>query len=277
MFRRFFLTAAAAVAVGLIAPATSQAAFASNFQMRIQRLDPTLGTVIGTLDLDTGVGTDAGDRTLTDNLTSADLNPAANHMLIAQTNAFGIPATGTDGLTVSVTSNRQDEVDHALLNEVNTTVTNNTGSIVRLRVTVTSAFQLPAGNPLNIVGSTVYNSVGTSGLSFYNDGAGGNPEGGFWVFHDTAATPFSQAATDFNVTTPTTSVQSGANSFARAGDYSVTLVMDFTLAAGGSVDGLTGTARIDAAPAPAGLILAATALPFVGLLRRRLRGAAPTV
>ena len=55
------------------------------------------------------------------------------------------------------------------------------------------------------------------------------------------------------------------------GDYSITNVINVSgLGAGQTVGNLSIESTV-VAPAPAGLILAATALPFVGLLRRRLR------
>jgi len=56
--------------------------------------------------------------------------------------------------------------------------------------------------------------------------------------------------------------------FTRGAQYSLASVIDITLAANKAAQVTTSASVV--APAPGGLILAATALPFVGLLRRRL-------
>jgi hypothetical protein len=53
--------------------------------------------------------------------------------------------------------------------------------------------------------------------------------------------------------------------------YFITQDFGITLAGLNQTFGASASGTITAVPAPAGLILAATALPFVGLLRRRLR------
>jgi hypothetical protein len=90
------------------------------------------------------------------------------------------------------------------------------------------------------------------------------------------------------VTTPTgTQIGSGAGGIGASGVIALSDVqtdslttapysLNFTLTATTSCTGfngldLDGSLQIRPVPAPAGLILAATALPFVGLLRRRLR------
>ncbi|AMV27741.1 hypothetical protein VT84_25290 [Gemmata sp. SH-PL17] len=52
--------------------------------------------------------------------------------------------------------------------------------------------------------------------------------------------------------------------------YSLKQVFTVTLGSGGSAN-FSGSGSVNAAPAPAGLVMLATALPFAGLLRRRLR------
>ncbi|MBP3960486.1 hypothetical protein J8F10_35115 [Gemmata sp. G18] len=52
--------------------------------------------------------------------------------------------------------------------------------------------------------------------------------------------------------------------------YSLSQVFTVTLGSGGSAN-FSGTGSVNAAPAPAGLVMLATVLPFAGMLRRRLR------
>jgi hypothetical protein len=263
--RKFFMAVVAAAVAGLLGPASARAGFV----VRIERLDVTTGTVLNTLD---GNGAVAGSPDVQDkvaspsaNPDSIDFDPSKGNIAINADDKLGVV-----GLQLSITSDSHHDVANALLNQVETTAANHTGVAQRIRVTVSDTdYNGPSqsANPLFLIGSTVFNNVGTTGLSFASNG-------GFSGYGNLSNLEFDQSGVSISVSTPTKDSQTVQTTWNRGpGPFSLTMVMDFTLATDGSVKGLTGTVNVvPAVPAPATAILALAGAPLFGVfgwMRRR--------
>jgi len=244
MFRKLFLTAAVAVAVGVLSPSAARADF-------ILKLSD--GTNTSTVDLTTGT-------TLTGTATASGLFGAHlavftvtfdNYSITSQVASNNLPGSATDGkLSVS-----------------NTLVTNNNATTGNLTISVTaSGYSGPTPQAsLNGVYSGSYIVGADSGSKVQE------------------AAYYGASGTDFDTSGP---VVQSTNAFTNSGvgtvglgnatnnPYSLTDVITLTgIAAGGnnSLNTAGMSADVMNAPAPSGLILAATVVPFFGLLRRRMR------
>jgi len=74
-----------------------------------------------------------------------------------------------------------------------------------------------------------------------------------------------------NSSTPNFGAQGFSNFGPTGGSYPVQMVVTITLAGGATFNGSAGATITATTPAPAGVVLVASVLPFVALLRRRLR------
>lgn len=144
----------------------------------------------------------------------------------------------------------------------------------RILVTDTSFFMSPGVNNLALLTSALNNltrnsgSVGTisnvSFKSYVNYGAGGNNEFGGTSVN---ATPGGSVSQSGNVTIPGSS--SSGYVLIDGGPFSFSNELTFTIS-GGVVNFSFTTDSALSTPAPAGLVLALTALPLLGLGRRFL-------
>lgn len=256
MFRRKFLTAAIVAAVALLAsPAVSQAGFA----VRIERLSAG-GAVLDSL---TVYNEDPND--------GAPAPLGANSILFADTSLFGIT-----GLDFTVTATRTESGLLSILTENNATVLNTSGSAHRLRVSSTSTYDLPNGQPnLELEARTSFLSA-NAGLTF--------PNIGYRAYFDKNGDDFGTDVPITTVTAPSAVAMGGGGVIADPGvTWALTQTLDFTVLNNGTVVQLDGTILVtptsDAptldVPAPAGLIMALGVVPFFGVLRRRLRKTEP--
>jgi len=211
-------------------------------------------------------------------LQEAGVNGGAITMVASGTDfqAFGIAFSGTYG-DFDVTSFSGSSDNDGTLSDLlqsTTSVKNanhlNSGTRTLTLYVTQSNYTLPAGTPLRVesgMGGSVNN--GTLGLT-----------GIFQAFADKNNNPY--GLTDFsngpqNATANLTSFDTGSHTglFARiAGNqYSITTVVTFTLSAGGKA-GFQSHANVSPTPAPAGLVLALTGVPFLGLgawIRRKVK------
>lgn len=266
--RRLRFTGAIAVLTALVAPPRAEAGFA----VRVDRLNVTTNAVEATLDGDSAGGQQNlfRDKTGTSNLTSNDTEATEGAIRIQS----GANALGITGLSISVNADSYHNVLSSLLSQVESSVSYvaTSGGPVRLRITVTDTgyFGPPmAANPLDVNTSTSW-ATGTSGIS-----------------NASFKTYFSSAGTEFDMSGPSvTSTPSGTGDWdymqvtRGANPFGLTMVMEFTLARSGRVANLSGSAEVTSptaiAPAPSVVMMAAGALPFLGLIRRSLRRFEPT-
>jgi len=242
MFRsKFLLTAVVAVAAALAAPARSDAAYSITFS-------ETGGPSVTIADNQAGTGPPF--------ITIAnfgDLNPVSG--TIATTGKLG---DFTTALTAT-SSNSADNVTPAHLSFSEVIITNTSALAKTLTITITDTGFVAPENVQKILDSRLGATALSGSSSFVTlknsiNGVDGDllkvtaPMG-----NDTAINePFA----------------------ATSGMYTVTMVVTITLSGHGSYVG-TGDAFITPTPAPAGLVMLASALPFAGLLRLRRRGAKP--
>jgi hypothetical protein len=263
--RRFFLAAALAAAVGLVGPPTARAAFTVTLQQTagspaVSGANPvTVADTAGSLSFPLPP---AG--------TIFDTSTTEGHIVLGQSQgAFAFPSSAVTFGAFSLTFNGQrssDEGGALVIGSTGptiTTVTNMSSTTATLVITLQEdAFALPAG-PASL---GVTNSLTVLGIT--------GPTGNFSL---SSTSTVQNNTSPFNPVTVGTSLSGGPGGtsntviFERNGGGSYTAIHTFTLTldAGASVQFQGQTAV--ATPAPPGLILAATALPFAGLLRRRLR------
>jgi hypothetical protein len=249
MFRRsFFCVALLGALAALATPTESQA----DFKVKIEAYGK---------DGSGNYTVSKGSTTLTDGDSDGSIS-------LSNTNLFALGSGATTGLNLSVvaTSNRtESNASPAQIQDVTATVRNRTNQDLKLVVTVTdTGFTIPNGpNPM-----TMISTLGTSGTSGF--GATGTFQSGVDVdnqeFAMDAAT--STQAIGFPVAS---SEQTRSLQFNRSGAYSMTNQFVLYLPNSmGNAASLTGTTEVYAAPAPSGLVALVTAVPFFGLLRRRM-------
>jgi len=267
MFRRLLLTPTAAVVIALVAPGTSRADF-----------DVTLQVATGTNTYDTATFdvSASGQVTVSGNYNPNNLhyNPGTFSVSPGSGNTTNLVIVGLslDGYSIvatSAASNQPGTLTQASLDTSGFGVTNTNvnqkafGGQNSVTLTISDG---PYQNPLgpttmvsNLTGSIGQGNSGIvlSGGATYKD-SNGNVVG--------SATPASYTLT---------SNSPGTNGYSNV----INSTNGFTLTNSITVSGLT-TGELNnialsttlSTPAPSGLILAATMVPFFGLLRRRLRG-----
>jgi len=252
MFRPRFLMAAFVAAIAALAgPSTSRAAFTVTIEsggsgpLTITD-NQTVGTVVsgGYIDTDTS----------STNPNEIDVKSSQGGAL----NGFTFSIAGLSNSPGNIVLN-QGVVSSSVI-----TLTNGNSTAGRFSISIFSdGFTIPGAGQLYL--STIVASV--TGLSIADFGA-----------LLTQSEVYSTASSATTVSTNSNGyysigggfpIQSGPVAFTSNGTYSNELVVDLYVP--GSATVKLQIDSVVSAPAPAGLILAATGLPFFGLLRRRLR------
>jgi len=146
-------------------------------------------------------------------------------------------------------------------------ITNTTGSTQTLHIYLSQTnYTQPTGNPLRV----------ESGMSGTNNTGTVNPANVFQAWLDASNTLLGMPGVgnglqSANVTGTTWDTGSAVGNFARAGMYSLTSEVNLVMSAGAVINFSNHVNVTNATPAPAGLVLVASMLPFVAVLRRRLR------
>jgi hypothetical protein len=296
MFRRCFLTAAAAVAIALVAPSTSKADFTVTLQgltggqqisgnilsvtnSSTLGLLPPFGNPGGTVGNLAGItGTGSGANLAIGFPSLSFTTPVGNAVGLAGTTPFS-GSSDPAGVYVGASFSQSQSVSTAsVISTSNIYVVNNTSGTETITLTVLGNFTLPgsAGSTLSVLDKLTdlgfQSFTGTAptssdSISFF--GTADSPPDG----------PVSSGTLSF---TGADIVGSTFNnfSFADNGAYSLQQTVTITLAAG---DAVSFQARMDdsvvTAPAPNGFIMGLAGIPFLGLglLRRRMGRAVPTV
>lgn len=272
MFRSRFLLAA--VVVALIAPAASQAAFTMTLNQTAGAAAPTVGnnTPFVITDL-AGPITAPAAGTIFDSsgvIPTTSTNGFGQITLATSNGSSSLPNNGATfgAFFITFTGDRGSSASGSnVIGTTNSTIVSNSSSAsATLVLTLTEDnFTLPTSlgvynvkNTLAILsftGSTV--GALLSSASTVSD----NPTG------NTAT--ISNSFTSSQINTPQTAA--ATTQWTRtASNYTVSHTVTLTLAASASINFQART-DVTPAPAPAGLIMLAGALPFAGLLRRRLR------
>jgi hypothetical protein len=193
---------------------------------------------------------------------------AANFTAVSFTGNFGATGIGGSEFTVNVhgASSDNGSVLSDLLSST-TSVTNNSAATHTLRLFATqNDYTLPAGSPLHME-SGLGGSVNTPTVTL---------TGIFQAWIDQANALLGQPATGTNglqnavLNGTTFDTGSAEGNFARSGNYSLTSVANFQLTAGAKAN-FSDHVNVTSVgvPAPAGIVLALTGLPFLTWLRRR--------
>jgi hypothetical protein len=154
-----------------------------------------------------------------------------------------------------------------------TSVTNNNGSTHTLHLWVTETdYTLPAGTQLSVE-SGLGGSVSTGTLTMSNIyQAWADKNNGLF-----GTTDFSNGLQTATANNSTFDTGSAVGTFTRgAGNYSVTSEANFTMSAGATAN-FSAHVKLSPTPAPAGLVLALSGLPLLGIAcwRRRRKGSEP--
>jgi hypothetical protein len=268
---RFLLTAVLAVAGGVLAPATSRAAFL----LKITASGSISPFQLDLTGADTGfpVGiTGGGSYTLgTDPFNNRTVSGTFGNYTFQLTATNNVPGTSPNGPgTLVLTS---------------VTINHNTSTTAdAISISLTGTGYTNPTSPLRAF-STAFGEAPPSG-----GGVAGNGTDVFTSIYDPNNNAFGVPGSTSNgsttslswTTTPTANQQSNNQSTNLIGAFTYSLTNTISITNAGSGRILTeGTATSNvanavAAPAPSGLILAAGALPFVGVLRRKFRAAPKT-
>jgi len=262
MLRRRFLIAVAVAATALLASATPSQA---SFKLKLQS-----GADIVTYDLTTATPTIiAGESTAsaTSSLSFGGLTSAG---------FFNLQFAGYSITTQSDTNNVPGTTQLGFLALNNFTITNTgdatgKGLVVSLTATDFTAPGEAKHRSMSSLYTAIFGLQATANSTIKLETAYDEDNGEFTSQGD--AEIYDQA----NFVAPVGSNSGGGASLPGGGTspstaYSLTDKITITgLAVGGSIGQADARAEITATPAPAGLILVATAVPFFGLLRRRMK------
>jgi hypothetical protein len=255
MFRRKFLMAAIIAGIATLAgPATSEAGF---------QVSAVVGGNSATITDNNSANLSAGT---TANVSDTD---GSSGLITTPTVLPGVPSGShfsVGGVEIGLTAFSSTSGSSALLSTTsNIVIFNNTAAAIVLVLTVSNEFTLPAGQDLILAQSLTIEK-------FFN-GTTARPDD---VPTSDSVFSVAHASLDATATGSLGSNTTGYNAnnwvyFNRTSNpFSMDQTFTITLQANESVK-FQGTAQVVPVPAPAGLILAATALPFASLLRRRLR------
>jgi len=273
MFRSRFLMAAFVAAIAALAgPATSQAAFTISASDGLGNSATIGDNNVG----NTSVGTVSG---------VSDTNPALSGITTPQILSTPGPVVGqfTVGnfqIGVNVTST-SDASQSSFSTNTSTVIRNTGSSAATLTLTTSNVFILPLNVNMQL--------TETLAVNVFRDKFG-HVIGGLSTSDSVSALA---TANPTFATTPTFTLSQNGNAnnllspvaFTRTSlFFTVTQQFTILLQAGQSAE-FNGSAFVSSipgdnlliTPAPAGLILAATGLPFLGLLRRRMRRTETTV
>jgi hypothetical protein len=191
---------------------------------------------------------------------------------ISFSGTFGSQVSGnnTDFIVSAFGGSSVNAATQSAVQSGTTTVTNNTAQTLTLHLWVVQTnYTLPAATSL-LMESGVGGSVSTPTLTLSNifqswgDSANGNIATG-------AVPSFNNGLQSANPSGTTFDTGSKMGNFTRAaGAFSLASEVNFTLTGGGSAN-FSSTVKVTAVPAPPGLLLAASGVPFLALgwLRRR--------
>lgn len=253
--RRLFLTAAVVAAVVGLPPPRADAAFLVSLSQS--------GATTKTFDLDNAATVAA----------YFDVDDLGNG--VTQYSLNGTVMVGDYKIWGSfVKTNFPGTPEGARLGIGNATVTRKSGTYgdpLTIAVTQTD-FTLPTDNVM----------VGLTGSGNFGSGANPNASATLTSLVDLGNTAYGQNADSSQLRSASatlgtvgsgTGVEAFSNPFAITNPYSITTTMMVSgLGVGQSVSGLNAETLVHA-PAPAGLVLAAGAVPILGLIRRRFREA----
>jgi len=262
MFRKFLLTAAVAVVAGLMAPSAARAAF-------------SLGLADG----------NAGDTvivSLTTTNTYSGSNAGGNYYLSVTVGHTGTTVTGYYdsstaplgtgvGKGIYITSvfsqtNQPGAQSGATLNMNSTNVTNEgTKKFGSLLIAISAdSYTLPT--PQKVLTSTISGNFG-AGTGLVTEAAYYDPSN--TLFGSGAGTT-SVSVSNSTAGSPILGTSPSAPILTTGSPFSMTNGLLLTNLSAGGFYSTTEDSTV-LAPAPSGFILAATMVPFFGLLRRRLR------
>jgi hypothetical protein len=264
MFRKLLLTAAVAVAAALVAPATSKADFILNLSetgftsVSIDFTSLSAGTyIIDGLTIVWTPSVKGGSATV--NGTFGDYSLSINGDSFSRTKVITI-----ENETATVTSNKDGANPLSLslgqsfsgvIPNVGITVFNSLASTQLTSTSVLDGISSVTGTNPNVT-----TPVATVAGSLLGLGSSDTTQATTTTLLTTIGV--SNTITINGLNTPTTSQISGDQA---TDEYSLTTTV---ISTNNNIPFLTQT------PAPSGLIVAATMVPFFGLLRRRLRGMA---
>jgi len=157
-------------------------------------------------------------------------------------------------------------------------IMNSSGTTQTLKIYLQQTdYFLPVGPQLRVEsGMSGTNNVGSVNptnifQAFYDPADGGGlsgPSGSVVLGGLTGGTNGAQTAV---LNTTTWDTGSATGTFTRTGFYSLTSLATLTMTGGAQINFVNHINVANAVPAPAGVILVASVLPFVAVLRRRLR------
>ncbi len=255
MFRsRFLLAAVVAAVASLAAPATSQAAF--------------YVTLSGD-GINTYVINDQNSPANTGPFT--DLNNASSQVNNIQVASAGASTTLYNSIDFSLTTRTNNPGTASLGNVFASTanLVNTSNAQKRITFTITSSgFTSPGQAGDTLYARTVLTSL--MGLTTSNLGSGANQSQFVTTITGSGQVPNPVSTSADSFVQSGNQMWSNQVSFTRGSNYTMSSTYDLYIAANATVDFQVNSV-VTAAPAPAGLIMLAGALPFAGLLRRRLR------
>jgi len=273
MFRKFLLTAVVAVTAALVAPATSQAQFVVTISdgANLATADYITVTVTATTAKITSAGGNLVGLLGTDldgaKVTGANFSTGAGGLFLSPGNdgatIYGSTSKITfEGATFNIVGGGSNYTGTAVVGEIDISLTNlnqNTTTKTLIASVMETGFLAPT-TPFATLQTTV-DTLQPQTLPTTVTGSGSYDNG---VATVSATIPSGQTGT---------SATSG--SFPLATPYSlsaaVSLVGTIKTGPSGVLTNTGAETDLIASPAPSGLILAATMVPFFGLLRRRLR------
>jgi hypothetical protein len=235
MFRKFLLTAAVAVAAGLIAPSAARADF--------------------TVQLSSGLTAPVSiDFTTTPNGSAGGLSWSFNNITQQETVSGSYAGYG---ISLGISTNAP--TTPALVTQSDLTIVNSGAAKASLVVTVSSSPFIFGTTTVLAVDSIAASSLtGGSLSSATTTVSGGSGSGTTSPIGLTSPLPLGGSAASGTI-----AVAIGASP--------ATVSDTITIGDATGRDSFSFTSDVTATPAPSGLILAATIVPFFGLLRRRLR------
>lgn len=205
----------------------------------------------------------------------ASSDTTAPYALLGKDFTVDLGGGETLSISYSASTNLPGGVRESFVFDTTGLVTNNSTSFHSIRIEATAQpFTLPA-----VGGDTLYyrtTATVVDGPYDLNDPVGGST-------NSTAVSDLDvYTVLNNDISTRTADEQWGLNpktgrwespllSFIRGSSFALTNVVEFNVDAG--VTSQVSTKSAVTTPAPAGLVLAATAVPFFGLLRRRMRKA----
>jgi len=280
MFRRFLLSATAAVALGLIVPSSVRA----DFVLELQSGSNTVYVDLNNNNSTFGQVLNNASYTSNGTISSAAIYLAPGSQGYGQGGNYKVNISlvfdGYDINTVTNITNNPGTQSGATLNLQSTSVDNDSGGKNNnLTISLTStSFSLPTpqGTLTSSFGASSIVANGNYSFITVNEGA----------YYSSSNAAFGESGQSVTATNGAgySSISNFSESTALSGSnnsYSMTDVLSMSgLSTVKANSTIIGSGDIDStvfAPAPSGLILATTMVPFFALLRRRLRGLANPV